>query len=108
MAISGQVILKVTPENLLTQAQATKNNITKMKAEFDKIETIITRTSNYWIGEAGDAHRKVYTDEKANIQEMLARLSEHPADLEQMARTYLQVEGEVKELAQELPGDIIS
>ena len=108
MAISGQVILKVTPEILQTQAQTTTNNITKMKAEFDKIETIITRTGNYWIGEAGDAHRKVYTDEKADIQEMLARLSEHPTDLEQIANTYLQVESEVKELAQELPGDIIS
>lgn len=108
MAITGQVVLKVTPEQLQTKAATTKENIARLTDCFERISSIISRTGNYWIGEAGDLHRKLYTDENDNIQEMLARLSEHPTDLEQIARTYLNVENEVENIAMELPGDVIS
>lgn len=108
MAISGEVVLKVTPEQLQAKAQETKNNISQLKTVFDNIGGIMARTQNYWIGEAGDLHRRLYTDETDQIQEMFARLSEHPADLEQIARTYLDVEDAVENIAMELPGDVIS
>lgn len=108
MAISGEVVLKVTPEQLQTKAQVTKDNIKLLQTVFDNISSIMARTQNYWIGEAGDLHRKLYTDEKDQIQEMFARLSEHPTDLEQIARTYLDVENVVENIAMELPGDVIS
>lgn len=108
MAIAGQVVLKVTPEQLQAKAAVTKDNIGKLTGCFERISSIINRTGNYWIGEAGDLHRKLYTDENDNIQEMFARLSEHPTDLEQIAGTYLNVENEVENIAMELPGDVIS
>ena len=108
MAISGQVILKVTPEQLLTKAETTRNNISNLTASFKRIGEIIEKTRNYWIGEAGDLHRKIYTDENEHIQEMFARLLEHPTDLEQIAKNYLNIEDEVENLALELPGDVIS
>lgn len=108
MAISGNIVLKVTPEQLLTKAETTKANISSLTASFERISSIIERTRNYWIGEAGDLHRKLYTDEKDQIQEMFARLSEHPADLEKIAKNYMDVEDNVEELAMELPGDVIS
>ncbi len=108
MAISGEVILKVTPEQLQAKAQVTRTNIGQLKTVFDNISRIMARTQNYWIGEAGDLHRRLYTDEADHIQEMFARLSEHPADLEQIARTYLNVESVAENIAAELPGDVIS
>lgn len=108
MAISGQVVLKVTPEQLLAKAETTKNNISKLSGSFEKISSIIEKTKNYWIGEAGDLHRKLYTDENEEIQEMFARLLEHPTDLELIAKNYLNVEDVVENLALELPGDVIS
>lgn len=108
MAISGEVILKVTPEQLQTKAQVTTNHINQLKTAFENIGNIIARTQNYWIGEAGDLHRRLYTDEKDQILEMFARLSEHPADLGQIARTYLNVEDVIENIAMELPGDVIS
>lgn len=107
MAISGQVTLKVTPEQLFTKATETKDNISKLTDTFDTISEIIENTKSYWIGEAGDLHRKLYTDENDKIQEMFARLKEHPADLEQIANNYIGVEKKVAAIAQELPGDII-
>jgi len=108
MAILGEVILKVTPEQLQTKAQTTKDDIAKLRSVFEEIGSIVARTQSYWIGEAGDLHRKLYTDENEQIQEMFARLSEHPKDLEQIARTYLNVEDVVEDIAMELPGDVIS
>lgn len=108
MAISGEVILKVTPEQLQAKAQTTKDNISKLKTSFENIGSIVARTQNYWIGEAGELHRRLYTDEREQIAEMFARLSEHPTDLEQIANTYLGVENVVKNLAAELPGDVIT
>lgn len=108
MAISGEVILKVTPEQLQAKAQTTRTTISQLKNVFDNIGSIMARTQNYWIGEAGDLHRRLYTDEGDQIREMFARLSEHPADLEQIARTYLDVEVVVENIAMELPGDVIS
>ena len=108
MAISGQVVLKVTPEQLLTKAETTKSNIAKLSESFEKISSIIEGTQHYWIGEAGDLHRKLYTDENEEIQEMLARFLEHPTDLELIAKNYLNIEDEVENLALELPGDVIS
>lgn len=108
MAISGGVTLKVTPAQLRTKAQETKNNIAKLTTSFENISRIIARTQNYWIGEAGDLHRKLYTDESEQIQEMFARLSEHPADLEEIAKTYMDVEAAAESIAMELPGDVIS
>ena len=102
MAISGEVILKVTPEQLQAKAQVTRTNIGQLKTVFDNISRIMARTQNYWIGEAGDLHRRLYTDEADHIQEMFARLSE------QIARTYLNVESVAENIAAELPGDVIS
>lgn len=108
MTISGQVILKVTPEQLLTKAETTRNNISNLTAGFERIGSIIEKTKNYWIGDAGDLYRKIYIDEGEHIQEMFARLLEHPSDLEKIAKNYMDVEDAVEELAMELPGDIIS
>lgn len=108
MAIAGQVMLKVTPEDLAVKAQETTNNISKLKMRFSNLANIIARTNSYWIGEAGDLHRKLYQDEKENIEQMFARLSEHPRDLEQIAKTYMNAEDVAEQLASELPGDIIS
>ncbi|MBO5030829.1 MAG: WXG100 family type VII secretion target [Lachnospiraceae bacterium] len=108
MAVSGQVILKVTPEQLLTKAQTTRNNISNLTAGFERIGSVVEQTKNYWIGDAGDLYRRIYIEESGQIQEMLARLLEHPSDLEKIAKNYMDVEDTVEEIALELPGDIIS
>lgn len=108
MAISGQVTLKVTPKNLLVKAQETRKNISRLRTKFSIFESIMDRTGSYWIGEAGELHRKRYQDEKEHIEQMFARLSEHPADLEQIAKTYMDVEDKAVRMASELPSNIIS
>ncbi len=108
MAITGDVRVKVNSAVLNSKAQAVSNSIGKMQQCFDQLETIIKRTSYYWIGEAGDLHRKIYQEQQPQIEEMMKRLKEHPRDLVTMAQTYDAAEVQIQAMAAELPGDVIS
>ena len=108
MPITGSVHIKVNSAVLNTKAQSVSNSIKNMANCFEQLETIINRTSFYWIGEAGDMHRKIYRDQKSQIDEMMKRLKEHPVDLVMIAQTYESTESAVQSMAAELPGDIIS
>ena len=69
--------------------------------------TLVDKSSGYWIGEAGEMHRKNYADQKDNIDTILRRLSEHPGDLRAIAQTYTTVELKTQEIAANLPGDVL-
>lgn len=108
MAITGDVHIKVNSAVLNNKAQSVSKSITNMASCFEQLETIINRTSWYWSGEAGDMHRKIYQEQKPQIEEMMKRLKEHPKDLIAIAQTYDITESAVQALASELPGDVIS
>lgn len=108
MAIIGDVQIKVDSAVLKAKADSVSASIRQMAEYFERLETIINRTSYYWIGEAGDLHRKLYKDQKQQIEEMMKRLKEHPKDLVTIAQTYDTAEAEIQSIAAELPGDIIS
>lgn len=108
MAIAGDVQIKVDSAALLEKAGLVRTNILNMEKCFDNLEQIVTRTSYYWIGEAGEMHRNIYREQMPKVDEMLKRLKEHPADLEGIARTYESAESQIQSYAEELPGNIIS
>lgn len=108
MAIMGDVQIKVDPAVLVSKAEAVSGSIGSMEQYYSELERIVSRTSYYWIGEAGDMHRNIYKEQKAQVEEMLKRMREHPADLTAIAQTYENVESQLQSLAAELPGDIIS
>lgn len=108
MAITGEVHIKVNTTVLNEKAQEVSRSITNMANCFEQLERIISRTSYYWIGEAGDLHRKIYQENREQIEEMFKRLKEHPTDLMTIAQTYAMAEQAVQSVAVELPGDIIS
>lgn len=105
--IGGNVEFKVTPEVLVEKADEVSAKLTKMQNLLDTIEGAVERTRSYWIGEAGDLHRKMYEDEKETIAEIMLRLNEHPVDLRAIAQTYMDVETAVTNLAEELPTDVL-
>ncbi len=107
MAIGGDVFIRVKPETLVEKSQEVSESIRKMAACFDELERIINRTSYYWIGEAGDMHRRLYQEQKDNVDEIMRRLKEHPADLLTIAQNYMHTEQAVEEVANQLDGDVI-
>lgn len=99
--------LLVDPEVMRHKAAAAQKKIQEMQNVFDAMETTVNRTNNYWIGEAGDAHREYFIQKKPEIEEMFKRLNEHVRDLNQMASVYANVEKEVTEISEDLPADVI-
>lgn len=107
MAITGDVHIKVDSNVLRDKAVSVSKSIANMASCLEQMETVINRTYSYWIGEAGDMHRKIYQEQRPRLEEMMKRLKEHPADLLTIAQTYDTAEAAVQEIASELPGDII-
>ena len=107
MAYIGAVELLVTPEQLNQKAVEVERNVANMRKRFENMRTLVEKSMGYWVGEAGDLHRKNYGDQKDNIDQILRRLSEHPADLREIAQTYTSVELKVQEIAVDLPGDVL-
>ncbi len=107
MAIIGDVHIKVSTEALHDKAQTVSKSISDMANCFEQLETIVNRTSYYWIGEAGDLHRKMYREQKENVEEMIKRLKEHPGDLMTIAQNYQAADAAVTQIANALSGDVI-
>jgi uncharacterized protein YukE len=108
MPIIGDARVKVDTQTLVDKALETSRSISRMEECFERLELIVNRTSYYWIGEAGEKHRKIYTDNKAEIDTILKRLKEHPRDLLEMEQVYSKAEKDVHQVSRGLPGNIIT
>lgn len=107
MGAIGEVHVKVSTEVLNAKADSVSKSITIMENCFRELKEVIDRTAYYWIGEAGDQHRRMYIEQQQNIDEMVKRLREHPRDLQTISQTYVTTERAVQEMADVLPGDVI-
>ena len=101
MANEGRIL--VDPQALETQANAVYNAAEALRMAFEEMNKRIRETESYWKGDAAEAHRKNYTKNQSNIEEILARYNEHVRDLEQMAGIYREAETKATNLADELP-----
>ena len=106
MSIAGEI--KVTPDVLRRQADEVESLVKGIKVKFDSIKTVMDKTKGHWIGWGGDAHRAGYEAGKADLEEILKRLLEHPVDLRQMAGVYDSTESKIVTKALSLPTDAIS
>lgn len=107
MAISGSVEIKVTPDVLNTKANEVTGYITAIQQAFDEIKELVAKSSSYWIGEAGDHHRKQFQKQEGNIDQILKRLREHPEDLQKIAGTYREAESKQQDSNEALPTNLI-
>lgn len=99
--------LRVTPEVLKTKAGEVESDIKSLETEFNTIQDIVSRTSGYWIGEAGETARAEFEGQKGDIDTILKRFKEHPVDLMTMAGVYDEAEQSALTENQALETDII-
>lgn len=105
MALEGHIT--VDTEQLRTQSGEVRNQLNTMTSRFERLKELVNGTSSYWIGDAGDAHRKQYMKRISQIEEMLARYMEHVTDIEKIAGIYERTEKAANETASDLPGSIL-
>lgn len=105
MALTGRII--VTTEQLRTQASAVRTQLRTMQSQFDKLKGLINGSANYWIGEAGNAHRKQYTSRITRVEEMFKKYQEQVKDLEEIAGVYESAEATAANAAESLPASTL-
>lgn len=84
--------LLVTPEVLESKSAEVEKKVNNVKEKFAKMNDMIDATKEYWVGEGGDKHRETYGKFRNDIDDIIKRLSEHPAELLTMAGIYRQSE----------------
>lgn len=101
------ITVKVQPEVLKTKASETEALVKKLETQFNEIQDIVSQTSGYWVGAAGDQARAAFRAKEESARLVIRRFMEHPADLLVMAGVYEQAEMEVKRVNQSLPTDFV-
>ncbi len=104
--LQGTSIL-VDTGRMIAKAETVSSAISDVESTFDELQHIMDRTSAYWVGEAGDYHRKMFQNEKDNIIFILTRLKEHPEDLKLMANNFEVAEHGLRDVNRQLRTDYI-
>lgn len=99
--------IKVSPEVLYRQVDDVLGRIGRIEGHFSSIENKINNSTNYWKGEAGEAHRRVYQESKEGIEEVLNDFRQTAENLRTIAGTYENTEKTVVAEAQGLLVDVI-
>ena len=103
----GNIIIKVKPEVLFASADLAASRIASIKKHFDVIEQAVNKSANYWLGPAGEQHRKSYQRYRREVEEALLMFQENVADLKKIAQNYLDTGKEAEALSQDLPQDVL-
>lgn len=80
--------LIVSKEEMQAAASELSGYVSQMESSFELMQRTMERTSGYWTGDAGDAHRQLYLDQIENTRQIIARYQEHVQDLNAMAGVY--------------------
>lgn len=99
--------LKVSMDDLKTEAEEISKEIVNIEKNWQSLTELVEDSTSYWEGEASNQHRKILSDEKTTMENLIKKLKEHPKDLFDMAGVYIQAEKTAKKLANALPKDVI-
>lgn len=103
----SSLVLKVTPDELRRQSDSVAADVSFIKEKFDNITRVVDSSDSFWRGDSSDSFRSVYNGCKEEIYEIIARLSEHITDLNQIAGIYDSGEKEIVDYISSLPADVI-
>ena len=102
------ITLRVTPEVLTAKASEVESDIKKLEDHFNNIQDIVSRSTGYWQGLAGDKARQEFNSKKDDTQQVIKRFKEHPTDLLEMAEVYATAEKTVEYTNKALKTDVIA
>lgn len=105
--MNDSVEIKVSPEVLDAKAQDVMGEIKQMEQLFKEVQELAARTRYYWIGAAGELHRKLVEDKKGDIEKIIKRLKDHPTNLQKIAGVYRTTESSQTEQSAMMSGNLI-
>lgn len=98
---------RVSTDVLKSRADDARQKIAAMQQNLETITELVTDTSSYWMGDAGDLFRIIFREQQEEMAEMIQRLNKYPDDLLQMAGVYEEGESEAAMITGQLPYDAI-
>lgn len=93
---SKDIKMNVLPNELDMKAQEAATAIFEMEQLLANVQDAVNRTEYYWNGEAAELNRKVFLEQKEDMEEILTRLKEYPATLRKVANIYRETEEKPK------------
>lgn len=93
---SKDIKMNVLPNELDMKAQEAAIAIFEMEQLLANVQDTVNRTEYYWNGEAAELNRKVFLEQKEDMEEILTRLKEYPATLRKVANIYRETEEKPK------------
>lgn len=106
--LGSGVQLKVETSELEAKSNSVLRISNTMKNEYTSLKNIIDRSSGYWKGDGGNAHRSKFNEQNSDVDEMFRRIQEHVTDLQIMAGVYVDTEQRIaSEIQEVLPADVI-
>lgn len=93
---SKDIKMNVLPNELDMKAQEAATAILEMEQLLANVQDTVNRTEYYWNGEAAELNRKVFLEQKEDMEEILTRLKEYPATLRKVANIYRETEEKPK------------
>lgn len=93
---SKNIKMNVLPNELDVKAQEAATAIFEMEQLLANVQDTVNRTEYYWNGEAAELNRKVFLEQKEDMEEILTRLKEYPATLRKVANIYRETEEKPK------------
>ena len=93
---SKDIKMNVLPNELDMKAQEATTAIFEMEQLLANVQDTVNRTEYYWNGEAAELKRKVFLEQKEDMEEILTRLKEYPATLRKVANIYRETEEKPK------------
>ena len=93
---SKDIKMNVLPNELDMKAQEATTAIFEMEQLLANVQDTVNRTEYYWNGEAAELNRKVFLEQKEDMEEILTRLKEYPATLRKVANIHRETEEKPK------------
>lgn len=106
-AALGTGNLKVDTAALQATATEVTTHTNELSNQFNELQSTVSATAYYWIGEAGDQYRKEFAARKDEMDTILTTLREYPKDLLEQAGIYEKAETTNTESSAPLQGDYI-
>ena len=93
---SKDIKMNVLPNELDIKAQEAATAIFEMEQLLANVQDTVNRTEYYWKGEAAEINRKVFLEQKEDMEAILSRLKEYPETLRKVANIYRETEEKPK------------
>lgn len=97
----------VEPSRLYEESNQMIRLVAKMRENMETARQIMNATGNYWRGDAGELHRRLFIEQEANVEKAMNNLEARGNDLAEIAGNYLTEEYRNTIVSDSLPSDAI-